>query len=95
VRGLGSETPSARGHGNRSALQRRGSDCMDRAQPRANASTKPGPRRSSAYMSIMNVTAAAPKAVSTLLVWRVTRHYSRAPGRLGRAVFQVAAADDS
>jgi hypothetical protein len=35
-------------------------------QPQPNAKMKPRPRRSSAYISIMNVTAAAPNAVSIL-----------------------------
>jgi hypothetical protein len=39
---------------------------LDSAQPPANASTKPLPLRSSAYISIMNVTAQAPKTVSKI-----------------------------
>jgi hypothetical protein len=38
---------------------------LDRRQPQPKARMNPLPRRSSAYISIMNVTAAAPKAVST------------------------------
>lgn len=37
---------------------------LESKQPQANASMKPELRRSSAYVSIMNVTAMAPKAVS-------------------------------
>jgi hypothetical protein len=36
---------------------------LDSAHPTANARTNPRPRRSSAYITIMNVSATTPKAV--------------------------------
>jgi hypothetical protein len=41
---------------------------QDSKHPQANASVKPKPRRSSAYISIVKVTAMAPKAVSMCLI---------------------------
>ena len=43
---------------------------LARAQPTANASTNPMWRRSSAYMTIMKVSAVTPKAVSTAGVFQ-------------------------
>lgn len=44
-------------------------------------------------MSIMNVTATAPKAVSTFSVWRVAPPFTPRAPRLGRGAFQIGASE--